>query len=215
MIEVLRSLRTWWTVTPQRRLLNRQLRETLPALRGVVLDIGGGRAAVHDRYWDDSVRRLRLDISSRHGPDVIGDALSLPLADSSFDAVVAFEVLEHVSDPAQLVRQAFRVLRPGGYFCASAPFIYPVHGDPNDFFRFTGSGLRALAGQFDDVTVAPYGNHWSAAWVLISTQSRVARLANPLMRYTGLRTNPVCPGGHIIVGRKPTEPEYFLPASES
>src|SRR5437867_2146075 len=45
----------------------------------------------------------------------------LPFEDASFDVVVAGELLEHVRDPAGLVAEAKRVLRPGGQFVASVP----------------------------------------------------------------------------------------------
>jgi len=44
------------------------------------------------------------------------DAASLPFENESFDAVAAMDLLEHVDDPVLIVREAARVLRPGGLF---------------------------------------------------------------------------------------------------
>lgn len=50
-----------------------------------------------------------------------GDALVLPFKDSLFDVVIATAIIEHVSDPIQLVREAFRVLRKNGIFVVTTP----------------------------------------------------------------------------------------------
>jgi 2-polyprenyl-6-hydroxyphenyl methylase/3-demethylubiquinone-9 3-methyltransferase len=47
---------------------------------------------------------------------VLGDACQLPYPDASFDVVCAMDLLEHVTEPEQLIDEASRVLRPGGLF---------------------------------------------------------------------------------------------------
>ncbi len=46
---------------------------------------------------------------------------SLPYGDSSMDAVFIFDVLEHVTNPAQLLQEVGRVLKPGGLFYCFVP----------------------------------------------------------------------------------------------
>jgi SAM-dependent methyltransferase len=52
---------------------------------------------------------------------VRADATRLPARDGSFDLYVSFETLEHVEDDGALVREARRVLAPGGRFLCSTP----------------------------------------------------------------------------------------------
>jgi SAM-dependent methyltransferase len=52
---------------------------------------------------------------------VQGSCTALPMGDASFDLVVAFEVIEHLTDWPQLIAEARRVLAPGGQFIVSTP----------------------------------------------------------------------------------------------
>jgi MPBQ/MSBQ methyltransferase len=50
-----------------------------------------------------------------------GDAARLPLPEGSFDAVTCWNLLEHVEDDGQLIRQAHRLLKPGGSLFVICP----------------------------------------------------------------------------------------------
>lgn len=168
-------------------------------LTGTVLDVGGGRHALHDDAWTTGVRRIRLDLSAAHRPDVQADAARLPVSDASVDAVLLIEVLEHVREPQATVLEARRVLRKGGMLIGSCPFVAPIHGDPNDFYRYSDEGLRHLLAPFTWIRIRPLGNHYGAAWSLLAARSRTLRVLNPLLRGLGTRTDPRCPQGYVFV----------------
>jgi SAM-dependent methyltransferase len=82
---------------------------------------------------------------------IICDAHDLPFQDASFDAVVCQAVLEHVLDPSRVVDEIHRVLAAEGLVYSEVPFMYPVHGAPYDFTRFTPLGHRRLYRHFDEI----------------------------------------------------------------
>lgn len=65
------------------------------------------------------------------------DAESIPFESGSFDAVVFFDLLEHVPNPAQLLRECWRVLRPGGLL----HFFVPLEDQSGTLYRFNRNNM--------------------------------------------------------------------------
>lgn len=68
-------------------------------------------------------------------------AESLPYENESFDAVTMFDVLEHVDDPARVLGEIARVLKPGGRF----HIALPLEGQPRTIYALIGCGRRWTA----------------------------------------------------------------------
>jgi SAM-dependent methyltransferase len=56
---------------------------------------------------------------------VLGDALSLPCADETFDCVIASEILEHIPQDDAAIAELIRVLKVGGTLAVSVPRWLP------------------------------------------------------------------------------------------
>jgi len=72
------------------------------------------------------------------------DLTSIPADDGRFDLVLCTQVLEHVPEPAAVLGELARVLKPGGSLWLTAPLFYQEHQAPYDFYRYTQYGLRHL-----------------------------------------------------------------------
>jgi ubiquinone/menaquinone biosynthesis C-methylase UbiE len=94
--------------------------------RALEIGVGTGRIAlpvspyVGSYYGVDISSAMMAVLRSRQDGRAIrlleGDALRLPFADASFDAVIAVHVLHLVADASAVLRELARVLRPGGLF---------------------------------------------------------------------------------------------------
>jgi len=85
------------------------------------------------------------------------DAEALDLPDASFDVVLCAQVLEHVDDPVQALRELARVTRSGGRVLLSTHGTFVYHPNPVDLWRWTGAGLERLFsenGDWASVTVS-------------------------------------------------------------
>ena len=104
--------RAQWEKKKAVRLLyqdfHRQLLENCP--QGRVLDIGGGTA--HIKQFRPDV--VTTDILKFPGIDVVADAHRLPFQDHFFAGVVMLDVLHHLERPIEFLKEASRVLEPGG-----------------------------------------------------------------------------------------------------
>src|SRR5919206_216793 len=124
--------------------------ELLPPPRGTTLDIGCGEGRVGAELERRGHGVLGVELSptlaakAREQHEVVeADAADLPFEDASFPLVVSFNSLMDMDDAAGAVREAARVLEPGGRFCAAIvhPFLSAGSGDP---FTIAGSYLEPM-----------------------------------------------------------------------
>jgi SAM-dependent methyltransferase len=106
------------------------------------LDLGVG-----DQKWDYT----RLD--------VVGDLARIPFEAGTFDAAINIVTLEHVTEPARVVCEIARVLKPGGRLLLIAPLEWEEHQQPHDYYRYTRYGLEHLLKQagFAEIVIEPVG----------------------------------------------------------
>ena len=113
-----------------------------------LLDLGCGIKPflyIYHRYSELSVG---IDVAhTPHGTemaDMIYDGKKIPFPDAEFDYVLCTEVMEHIPEPKDLLKEIHRVLKPRGVLVMTVPFMVPLHEEPYDFYRYTKYGLKYL-----------------------------------------------------------------------
>jgi SAM-dependent methyltransferase len=136
-----------------------------------------------------SVTGLDVDVStvtharSRHpGPEfVVGDVRELPFADGSFDLVVCFETIEHVSDPERVLGEFDRVMADDGLLLVSTPnkHRYLVENEFHEREFFHEEFVAVLEARFERVEILLQQN-WLTSAVLPPGTAREASGHQPL-----------------------------------
>lgn len=186
-----------------------------------ILDIGTSqRFAKELRPYEDLFRGIRYIAAGYHPSSNYGiyncnchqDIQCMTFDDASFDAVICLEVLEHVRDPFQAVKEIKRVMRGGGVLLLTVPFLAQYHGKGGashsheqypDYWRFTHQGLQLLFNDFQELEVLPldgpiefrlkqiYLTRWINFWPI---RYLIDKLDRPRLGKSTTR--------HLVFGRK-------------
>ncbi len=158
----------------------------------VILDAGAGDGLYRDLF--SRSKYLAVDfgkVEKVYGKlDTICDLKNIPFRDGVFDIVVCTQVLEHLPEPKQVLQEINRLLKAGGVLWLSAPFFFPEHEIPYDYYRYTRYGLTYLL-EFAGFSIRELD--WLEGYFgSLSYQLRVAARALPLSPRTYGRPSLGC-----------------------
>ena len=109
-------------------------------------------------------------------PDV--DMQNLPYGDNSFDFVISDQVIEHLEDPKEAMKESCRVLNKGGIAIHTTCFINYIHRCPKDFWRFSPDALRYLCMDFSEILqYEGWGNRVAILLCFLSERFRFMRIS--------------------------------------
>ncbi len=173
---------------PSRHWLEKEIMEyaaSIPA-GSMILDAGAGSCIykanfAHCKYESADFAQMSLKYD---GLTYVCDLMNIPVEDCRYDCILFSQVMEHLPEPELVLRELRRVLKPGGRIFCGAPLMYPEHGAPHDYYRYTQYGLRHLfskAGFVIEDIHRMEGFYQTSAWFLdyisrnLLTRHRIAK----------------------------------------
>lgn len=179
----------------------RALKEVSGQLNGELLDVGCGKMPYRDLIMGETgvKRYVGLDIETAFvydpetKPDFYWDGVSMPFADESFDCAMATEVLEHCGDPEIMLGEVYRVLKPGGIFFFTTPFLWNLHEVPHDHYRFTPFSIRRLLDRqgFGSVELKATGGWHASMAQMLGLWVRRSPMSKTYRKYLSILLRPV------------------------
>jgi SAM-dependent methyltransferase len=132
--------------------------------KGLLLDLGCGDVPLYGIYQDYVTDNICVDwnntLHNNQYLDLTADLnAKLPFEDEKFDTILMTEVLEHISNPNQLMSEISRLLKPEGKTIITVPFFYWLHETPHDYFRYTEFALKMFCenNSLKIITLEAYG----------------------------------------------------------
>lgn len=115
-------------------------------LEGVILDVGGGKRSEYHDLLKGTHSFYSINLYESAEPDQIVDIeFAFPFENEVYDHAICMNVLEHVFEFENVIRETARVIKKGGRMVIATPMIYKIHGSPDDYLRYTESALRRMA----------------------------------------------------------------------
>lgn len=121
-------------------------------IKDKTIDLGCGH---HSSYLNflkkDNVEMFYADkeIKKKKNYFIVDLEREIDLPDNTFDTVILFNVLEHVKNYKDLIKQINKKLKKGGKLELFVPFMHRYHEDPKDIFRPTHFYLYQLLSEAD------------------------------------------------------------------
>ncbi|MEC7276596.1 MAG: methyltransferase domain-containing protein [Bdellovibrionota bacterium] len=139
---------------------------------GDVIDIGGKKANTRGAFKPPMERVSSwkfCNIDPNVEPDYLCSAAQIPTKKGSFDIGLLCEVIEHLENPKEVLKESFRIIKPSGKLIGSVPFMYPKHADPFDFQRWTEQKLilELQEAGFQGIKVYHMGGTLAVVWDML------------------------------------------------
>lgn len=190
--------------------------------QGRLLDMGCGNVPFYEVYKDLVDDNVCVDWENSLHENLFLDRFAdlnekVPLESASFDTVLLTDVLEHIAEPQLLMSEIARLLKAGGKALISVPFLYHLHEEPFDYYRYTEHALRRFCTNngLEIVSLTTYGGAPEVLLDIVAKHLAFSRLLSrvhlivstqlvslPFVRQVSERKSRLFPLGYCLVAQK-------------
>lgn len=128
-----------------RRSLYKEIKSIAPTLKGKLMDFGCGRKPYRNLFNVSEYIGVDIEVSGHNHEnstiDIYYDGKTIPVQNEEFDAVFCSEVLEHLFEPEEILKEINRTMKPGAHLLITAPFCWNEHEVPYDYARYSSFGI--------------------------------------------------------------------------
>ncbi len=131
-----------------RKELLQSIKELAPKLTGRLMDFGCGAKPYKSLFSVSEYIGVDYDGEGHNHNnediEVFYDGVNIPFDNETFDSIFSSEVLEHLFNPEDILKELNRVMKTGGKILLTCPFTICEHEVPIDFARYTSFAVKAL-----------------------------------------------------------------------
>ena len=137
-------------IFPARKQLNKYLNKLVPKFKDAeILEFGSG---VNTKFSAKNIfintkSFKQTDVNPDFGHDVL-DVRDVSRLNKEYDLVLCCNVIEHVYENERIVSNLKKLVKKNGHLLISVPFIYPLHDEPGDYWRYTEHTLKKMFEDF-------------------------------------------------------------------
>ena len=174
--------RSVWSARPELRSVYHQLFDQLKIATGnrkPVVELGAGPGF----FKEYMPGLIATDLVFTNWVDVVCDGCVMPFEDHSVGAIVMLDVLHHLPKPLHFMREAARVLQPGGIVTMIEPWITPASYLLYRYFHHEDCKLRInMESPFDSAGKKAFDGNATIPYNLVRHYSKSTRLTMRLVR---------------------------------
>jgi len=133
-------------------------------VKGSLLDCGCGDVPYYGIYRNNITDVYCIDWENTGSQQFhidqfvnLNEKIDLPV--DTYDSILLSDVLEHITNPDLLLNELNRVLKQDGFIVIMVPFLYRIHEEPHDYYRYTEFALKhlLLKNGFEVIEIQSYG----------------------------------------------------------